>query len=87
MAATVAQNPPTIKARYAQVYDEPARIAQVFGRYYVFYEDGRIEDFVLEMMPFTVVLGDVALAETQAMWDRIAGGAAQIACTRRQEVA
>ena len=77
---------PTIKAKYAMVYDIPATIAKVNGRYFVIYEDGRIEDFAIEMAPFTVVLGDVAVAETQAMWDRIAGGAARIACSREEGV-
>ena len=80
MAATIAQ--PTIKAKYATVYDKPATIAKVGGAFYVIYDDGRIEDFALEMAPFTVVLGDVALSETAAMWDRIAGGAAKVACSR-----
>lgn len=83
--ATVAQN--TIKAKYATVYDEPARIAKVNGALYVIYDDGRIEDFEVEMAPFTVVLGDVTTAETQAMWDRINGGAAWICTHRAQEVA
>jgi hypothetical protein len=82
--ATVAQTP--IKAKYATVYDAPATIAKVNDILYVIYEDGRIEDFEVEMAPFTVVLGDVATAETQAMWDRIAGGAARIACSREERV-
>jgi hypothetical protein len=83
--ATVPQ--PTIKAKYATVYDVPARIAKVNGALFVIYDDDRIEDFEVEMAPFTVVLGDVATAETAAMWDRIVGGAAAIACSRKQEVA
>ena len=63
--ATIAQ--PTIKAKYASVYDEPATIAKVNNVLYVLYPDGRIEPFEVEMAPFTVVLGDVATAETQAM--------------------
>ena len=82
--ATVAQTP--IKAKYATVYDAPATIAKVNDILYVIYEDGRIEPFEVEMAPFTVVLGDVATAETQAMWDRIAGGAARIACSREERV-
>ena len=80
---TVAQ--PTIKAKYVSIYDEPATIAKVNDVLYVVFED-RIERFEVEMAPFTVVLGDVQLSETQAMWDRIAGGAAAIACSRAQEV-
>jgi hypothetical protein len=78
---------PTVKAKYATVYDVPATIAKVNGALYVIYEDGRIEDFEVEMASFTVVLGDVATAETQAMWDRISGGAAWIATHRLAEVA
>jgi hypothetical protein len=81
--ATVTQ--PAIKAKYATVYDVPARIAKVNGALYVIYDDGRIEDFEVDMAPFTVVLGDVTTAETQAMWDRVAGGPAAIACHRNQE--
>ena len=82
--ATVPQ--PTIKAKYATVYDEPARIAKVNQALYVIYDDGRIEDFTIEMAPFTVVLGDVAISELQAMWDRIAGGPVGICTSRQMEV-
>jgi hypothetical protein len=78
---------PTIKAKFATVHDQAARIAKVNQALYVIYDDGRIEDFAIEMAPFTVVLGDCQTADVQAMWDRIAGGAAQIACSRLQEVA
>ena len=82
---TVAQ--PPIKAKYATVYDEPCTIAKVNQVLYVIYPDGRLEDFDVTMAPFTVVLGDVSVSETQAMWDRIAGGAAVIACSREMGVA
>ena len=81
---TVSQ--PTIKAKFATVYDEPATVAKVNGALYVIYDDGRIEAFEVEMAPFTVVLRDVALAETAAMWDRLSGGPALIACTRTEGV-
>jgi hypothetical protein len=83
--ATVAQ--PTIKAKYATVYDEPARIAKVNQALYVLYDDGRVEDFSIEMAPFVVVLGDVAISELQAMWDRVAGGPVNICLGRKMEVA
>jgi len=83
--AIVTQTP--IKAKFATVYDVPCRIASVNQVLYVIYEDGRIEDFSIEMAPFVVVLGDVTTAECQAMWDRINGGAARIACSRLSEVA
>ena len=75
---------PTIKAKYALVYDAPARIAKVNDVLHVIYDDGRIEHFEVEMAPWTVVLGDVSTADIQAMWDRIAGGPAAI-CTSRDE--
>ena len=80
--ATATLPQPTIKAKYATVCDEPARIAKVNDILYVIYDDGRIVDFDITMALFTVVLGDVQTAELQAMWDRIAGGPAAIACTR-----
>jgi hypothetical protein len=75
---------PTIKAKYATVYDAPATIAKVNDVLYVIYEEGHIEHFEVEMAPFTVVLGDVAVSETQAMWDRVSGGCAAIACSRHE---
>jgi hypothetical protein len=53
----------------------------------VIYDDGRIEDFSIEMAPFTVVLGDVAISELQAMWDRVAGGPVGICLSRKMAVA
>ena len=81
---TVAQ--PTIKAKYATVYDEPARIAKVNQALYVIYDDGRIVDFEMEMAPFTTVLGDVAISDVQAMWDRVSGGYAGVCTSRQMEV-
>jgi hypothetical protein len=75
---------PPVKAKYATVYDEPATIAKVNDVLYVIYADGRIEAFEVEMAPWTTILGDVTLAETAAMWDRVSGGAALIACTRQE---
>ncbi len=78
---------PTIKAKYATVYDEAVTIAKVHDVLYVIHETSGIEPFEVEMAPFTVVLGDVATADVQAMWDRIHGGAARIACSRLEGVA
>jgi hypothetical protein len=77
---------PTIKAKFAIVCDEPARIAKVNGALYVIYDDGRIEDFEVEMAPWTTILGDVSISELQAMWDRIAGGPVGICTSRQMEV-
>jgi hypothetical protein len=82
--ATVPQ--PTIKAKYAMVYDEPATIARVNDVLYVIFED-RIERFDVEMAPSTVLLGDVQTADDQAMRDRIAGGPVGMCLSRKMEVA
>ena len=79
--ATVAETTPRIQGKYATVYDDAVTIVKVNGQLYVVYED-RIEDFAVEMAPFTVVLGDVEIADTQQMLDRIAGGYAAVACGR-----
>ena len=76
----------TIKAKYATVYDEPARIAKVNQALYVIYDDGRIVEFEVEMAPFTTVLGDVSMSDVQAMWDRVAGGYAGVCTSRQMEV-
>jgi hypothetical protein len=84
---TLAGADPKVKAKFALVYDMPATIAKVNDVLYVIYDDGRIEDFTIEMAPFVTVLGDVQTAEVQAMYDRIAGGAARIATSRLMAVA
>ena len=78
---------PRIKAKFAHLYDEAVQIAKVNDVLYVFHADGMVEPFEVEMAPFTTVLGDVALAETAAMWDRISGGPVGVCLSRRQEVA
>jgi hypothetical protein len=77
---------PTIKAKFVHLYDADAIIAKVNNGLYVFHPDGRVEDFTIEMAPFVAILGDVGLAEVQAMWDRVAGGPAKVACSREQGV-
>jgi hypothetical protein len=43
--------------------------------------------FEVEMAPFTCVLGECGLADTQQLMDRLHGGYAQIATHRAQEAA
>ena len=74
---------PTIRAKYATVYDEPVRIAKVHDVLYVLYDDGRIVHFEIEMAPFTTVLGDCQTADVQAWVDTVLQhGYAAIACSR-----
>jgi hypothetical protein len=77
---------PQVKAKYATVYDEPCTIAKWGQALYVIYDDGRVEEFEVEMAPFTTILGDVHTGALQAMWDRIRGNAVGVCLTRSQEV-
>jgi hypothetical protein len=72
------------KCFYATVYDEPAQLVQVDGRIFVVTEDS-IEPFEVEMAPFTCVLGEIGLCDTQHIMDMIVRrGYAAIACNRPQ---
>ena len=75
-----------VKAFYATVYDLPARLVKVAGVIYVVTDDD-VEPFEVEMAPFTCVLGESGVAETQALMDRLSGGAAWLATHRQLEVA
>jgi hypothetical protein len=75
-----------VKAFYAHVYDLPATLVKVEGIIYVVTDDD-VEPFEVEMAPFTCVLGEIGLSDTQALMDRLHGGAAWIATHRNQEAA
>jgi len=83
---TVPVAEPNVKAFYATVYDLPARLVKVNGIIYVVTDDD-VQPFEVEMAPFTCVLGEVGLADTQALMDRLHGNYAMIACNRQMEVA
>ena len=80
---------PAPKAYYATLYNDELHgiLGQVRGTIHFFVDDGRIIDYDPAMAPWLTVLGEVGLTETQALMDRLAGGAARIACDRLQEVA
>ena len=81
---TVAQ--PTIKAKYAHLYDQAVTILKVPAGLFVLYEDSRIEPFEIEMAPFCTILGDVDLADGQHLEDLMNGGAVGVALRRDMEV-
>lgn len=85
--ATVPQPPTPGKpsAYRALLYDEPGTLGKINGKIYFFGDDGRIIDFEVDMAPFTCVLGAVSIAETQAIVDRMNGGAVGICLSRGQE--
>lgn len=74
------------KAFRCTVYDEPATLGKVNDVLYVFYQDGRVVVFEVPMAPFTCVLGEVGLADTQQVMDRLHGSYAAIACSREEGV-
>jgi len=80
---TVAKPP---KAFRATLYDEPGTLGKLNDIIYFFGDDGTITDYEPEMAPWVCILGEVGLSETQALMDRLHGGAVAIACQRAQEV-
>jgi hypothetical protein len=76
------------KVYYAHVAGEAGTIARLDdGEVYFWAEEsGMLRQLVPQDWPMLVVLGDYGLAEAQALMDAMHGGAAHIACTRRQEV-
>jgi hypothetical protein len=84
--ATVAETPTTrkpSKAYYAHLYDQAGALAQVHGTiYFMASETGAITAIEPEMCPFMTVLGEIGLADTQALMDQLRGGYARIATSR-----
>jgi len=76
------------KAFYAHLYDQAGALAKVDGTiYFMATETGDITAIEPEHCTFLTVLGEIGLADTQAIMDQLHGGAARIACARLQEVA
>jgi hypothetical protein len=82
MAATVAQ-----KVFFAHLFDEAGKLARVDNALVFFGNNGDITTVKPRDINFLTVLGEVGIADTQALMDRLHGGAAAIACSRAQEVA
>ena len=78
---------PEVKAFYAVLYERHGILGKEDGRIYFFDDDGEIVDFEPEHAVFTTILGRCDLVGTARILDALHGGAAAIACTRRQEVA
>jgi hypothetical protein len=77
----------TPKAFYAHLYDESGVLSKVQGEYVFFGDDDTITTVEPSMFTFLTVLGEVGISETQALMDRLHGGAAWIATHRAQEAA
>jgi hypothetical protein len=80
--ATVAQ-----KVFFAHLFDTAGVLTKVDGALVFFGDDDTIVAVEPSMINFLTVLGEVGIANTQQLMDRMHGGAARIACDRLQEVA
>jgi hypothetical protein len=89
--ATVPQTQTTGKAprAYYAILDEAhGSLAKVQGTiYFMDSETGALTEIEAAHLPFLTTLGEIGLADTQAIMDQLHGGAAAIACARLQEVA
>jgi len=77
----------TPRAYYAILDETHGSLARVDSTIYFMSDEGDITPIEPEYMNFLVVLGEIGLADTQAIMDQIRGGAAKIACSRAMEVA
>ena len=85
---TVAQKATPRKVFRATVYDQAGVLAKIDGQITFFRDaDSAIIDFEPEMAPWTCILGEVGISETQKLMDRMHGGAAWLATHRQMEVA
>jgi hypothetical protein len=85
--AMMTETPKVHKAFYAHLYGESSVLVKVNSVIYFMADSGDITEFEPEMATVCTVLGEVGLADAQAISDTLAGGAAWIATHRRQEAA
>ena len=75
------------KTFFANLFDQAGTLAKVDNALVFFGNDGDITTVEPDMVNYLVVLGEVGVSNTQALLDRLHGGAARIACARQMEVA
>ena len=86
--AKVAETTTTNKVFYAHLYDQSG-VLGMLEKQIVFLADDTLALTVIEPADcnFLTVLGLVGLADSQAAYDKLRGGFAKIACSRRSEAA
>lgn len=86
--ATLTQHTTVNKSFYAHLYDQSGVLGKVGDRI-LFLADDNLELSVIEPsdVNFLVVLGQVDICDSQAVQDKLRGGASRICTTRAQEVA
>ena len=78
---TTPSKPP--KAYYAHLYDEPGTLTKLDDVIYFLSEaTDELTAIEPEHCPFLMTLGEIGLADTQALHDKLMGGYAKI-CTSR----
>ena len=66
------------------MYDESGLMGKVGGTiYFLRFSDSEVIEFEPEMSPWVCILGEAGIADAQHIADRVAGGAARIACSRQ----
>ena len=79
---------PAPRAFRATLRDEPGALAKIDGEMLFFNDEtGDIVAIEPEDCVWLFVLGEIGLADTQALMDTLHGGAALIACSRLEGVA
>ncbi len=72
--------------RYAHLNDVPGYAVRTDDRRVMFFtHTGTSRELTNTDIPALTLLGEVGRAEEQALLDKLAGGAAQVACTRKME--
>ena len=87
MAATVAATPKINKVFYALLDDAPGVLTKVGGTMYFMADTGDVTEIEPAHCPFLMPLGECGLSATQAVMDRMRGGAVWLATHRQMEVA
>jgi hypothetical protein len=82
--ATVTETPTPRKAFYAVLFEDNGKLTKLGDALMFFSDAGAITTIEPDMCNYLTVLGEVTTSEVQAMWDRVAGGCAAIACSRTE---
>jgi hypothetical protein len=77
----------TQKVFYANLFDEAGTLARIDNALVFFSDAGDITTVEPADVNFLTVLGEIGIADTQRLMDRLHGGSAAIACQRQMEVA
>jgi hypothetical protein len=87
MATVPGTTPKSNRAYYAHLYGQAGALTKVNSTIYFLADTGAITVIESVGCPFLTILGEIGLADTQQMCDRLQGGAAAICTTRAMEVA